>query len=81
MYISTVLFGLLAHTQRPRRISCVAPLTRGPRFDADRHVLAYPGDANGQGVGQDNTMIESLQEVTALFEVAQNTVFKLVADV
>lgn len=32
-----------------------------------------------KAVGQDNTMIETLQEVTALFEDAQNAVFKLMA--
>ena len=34
-----------------------------------------------KAVGQDNTMIETLQEVTALFEDAQNAVFKLMASV
>ncbi|KND88722.1 Developmental regulator flbA [Tolypocladium ophioglossoides CBS 100239] len=32
-----------------------------------------------KAVGQDNTMIETLQEVTSLFEDAQNAVFKLMA--
>ncbi|PNY29720.1 Regulator of G protein signaling pathway [Tolypocladium capitatum] len=32
-----------------------------------------------KAVGQDNTMIETLQEVTCLFEDAQNAVFKLMA--
>ncbi|PHH84303.1 hypothetical protein CDD83_2176 [Cordyceps sp. RAO-2017] len=32
-----------------------------------------------KAVGQDNSMIETLQEVTALFEDAQNAVFKLMA--
>lgn len=34
-----------------------------------------------KAVGQDNTMIETLQEVTALFEDAQTAVFKLMASV
>lgn len=34
-----------------------------------------------KAVGQDNSMIETLQEVTALFEDAQNAVFKLMASV
>lgn len=34
-----------------------------------------------KAVGQDHTMIETLQEVTSLFEDAQNAVFKLMASV
>jgi hypothetical protein len=34
-----------------------------------------------KAVGQDVTMIETLQEVTELFEDAQNAVFKLMASV
>jgi hypothetical protein len=34
-----------------------------------------------KAVGQDTTMIETLQEVTSLFEDAQNAVFKLMASV
>ncbi len=34
-----------------------------------------------KAVGQDVAMIETLQEVTSLFEDAQNAVFKLMASV